>query len=380
MMTSELKRLRRALHQHPELSGREYMTAERIKDYLAATNPDKIINGIGGTGLAAVYDSGLPGLTVLFRSELDALPIQEINKMPYKSSFDGVSHKCGHDGHMTMIAGLASYIGKNRPKTGRAVIMYQPAEETGEGAAWVVKDASFKTIEPDYAFALHNLPGFEKNTIVMRDGTFASASKGMIAKLHGKTSHAGEPENGINPALAIAEIIKELDILSYNKEFFKSLTFLTFIHFRLGERAFGTSAGYAEMMTTLRSYSNDDMNSLSGKAEVLIKKIAKKEKLKVSFEWVEEFLAVVNDDECNKLIANTASELHKQINWRKEPFRWSEDFSHFTNNYKGALFGLGSGLEQPQLHNPDYDFPEDIIQTGIEMFSGIYNKLLRNIS
>ncbi|MCF8302425.1 MAG: amidohydrolase [Bacteroidales bacterium] len=377
MINEELSELRKTLHRYPELSGKEHNTAKRIHTYLARTNPDAVVTGIGGTGLAAIYDSGKAGPSVLFRSELDALPIQEINEIPYKSTSEGVAHKCGHDGHMTMIAGLAEYIGKNRPEKGRAVILYQPAEETGEGAQWVVSDPKFQQIEPDYVFALHNLPGYEKNTIVVRDDTFASASKGMIAKLQGKTAHAGEPENGINPALAVSEIIAALNKLSFNKKLFQSLTFLTFINIKLGERAFGTSAGYAEVMTTLRSYSNDDMEQLSEKAENVIRKIAEKERLSPSFEWVEEFLAVVNDKQCNDLIKRTAKSLDKKIMTREEPFRWSEDFSHFTNQYKGALFGLGSGLKQPQLHNPDYDFPEDIIETGVNMFSGIYNELLR---
>ena len=325
--------------------------------------------------MAFIFDSGKPGPTVLFRTDIDALPIEEINTFGHKSQKEGVSHKCGHDGHMAIMSLLSRKIAARRPDKGKAVLLYQPAEETGEGAERVILDEQFNQIKPDMAFALHNLPGFNHHDIVMRRQTFASASKGMIIKLKGVTSHAGEPENGKNPARAIAEIIQGFLDLPKNKVF-KDLTLVTLIHTKLGERAFGTSAGYGEVMATLRSFRNDDMDILTEKAEEIARSAASKDDIECEISYTEEFPATINNEECNKLIHESASGLGLNVVTTEQPFRWSEDFGQFTSRFQGALFGLGSGMDQPQLHNPDYDFPDKIIDTGANVFFEIYKRLL----
>ncbi len=366
---------RKELHQHPELSGQEKSTSKRILGFVKKSQPDATVKNIGGHGLAFVFDSGKPGPCVLFRTDADALPIQEVNTFDHKSEKEGVSHKCGHDGHMAIMSLLSRKIAGQRPQKGKAVLLFQPAEETGEGAEKVILDEKFKQIKPDMAFALHNLPGYDHHTIVMRKGAFASASKGMIVKLKGVTSHAGEPENGKNPARAMAEIVQKFLDLPQDSSF-KDFTLVTLIHTRLGERAFGTSAGYAEVMATLRSYRNDDMEILTRKAEEIASKAAAKDEIETEISYTEEFPATVNNEECNGLVAGAAKNLDLKLVEKEQPFRWSEDFGQFTNRFKGALFGLGSGKNQPQLHNPDYDFPDEIIDTGANMFFDIYTRLL----
>jgi len=370
---SELTRLRRELHKNPEKSGEEKETAKKIKTFLKKYKPDEIIEEIGGHGIAAIFQGKKEGPAVLFRCDLDALPIDEINTFSYKSKNKGVAHKCGHDGHMTIISGLAQAISKNRPKSGKVILLYQPSEENGMGAGYVLDDPKFDSIQPDYVYALHNLPGFPKKSIIYNPQIFASASKGLIIRLQGKTSHAGEPENGLSPAIAMADLIKELTSLP-EKEDFKGFTLVTVIHARLGEIAFGTTPGYAEVMATLRSHTNEDMEKLSEKAIQLIQKHTKHHKLNYETEWTEEFLATENNKTAANVVKKAAEENNLEIIERKEPFRWSEDFSRFTKQYKGALFGLGAGEKTPQLHNPDYDFPEEIIETGINIFFGIYKK------
>lgn len=375
MDAEEIIAFRHELHRNPELSGRERETGKRIREAVGKSKPDHVIDNIGGNGIAFIFDSGEPGPVVLFRCELDALPIKEVNTFEYHSLHPGVSHKCGHDGHMAILTQLSARIARERPQHGKAVLLFQPAEETGTGAEQVVNDPKFQEIAPDYAFALHNLPGFRKHDIIVRENTFASASKGMIIRLQGKTAHAGEPENGINPSLASADIIKKFNELSGSTDF-KDFTLITLIHVKIGERAFGTSAGYGEVMATLRSYRNDDMKELTKKAEAIVHSVAREEQLEYEIEYTEAFLATENNQDCNQIIEQAASENHFYIDKQDHTFRWSEDFSHFTTRYKGCLFGLGSGLNQPQLHNPDYDFPDDIIETGSLMFFTIYKKLL----
>lgn len=373
--TEELKGLRRELHKYPELSGNEKETAKLLTTYLKQYKPDEIIKDIGGHGFAVVYHSNNPGQTLLFRADLDALPIQEVNDLSYKSKHKGISHKCGHDGHMTILTGLAQAISKHRPRKGKVILLFQPSEENGEGAEKVLKDPKFKSIQPDYVYALHNLPGFQEGNIIINHDIFASASKGMIIKLFGKTSHAGEPENGNSPAIAMSDIVKELTYLP-SKNYYRNFVLITVIHARLGEIAFGTTPGYAEVMATLRSYTNEDMDVLVKESQKLVKKYAEQNSLKHEIKWTEEFLATKNTSECVKTIQQAAGKSNLEIITKKEPFRWSEDFSHFTHQYKGALFGLGAGEDTPQLHNPDYDFPEEIIIPGIKIFYEIYNQHL----
>ena len=372
---TELIEFRKTLHKHPELSGKEYETSKRVIDFANKHNAAEIISGIGGEGVAVIFNSGNPGSTVLIRCDMDALPIQEENDFEYKSVSDNIAHKCGHDGHTAIAAGLIPLLSSGHINTGTAVILFQPAEETGEGGKRVMLDEKFESIKPDYVFALHNLPGFEKNQIVLKEQEFASASKGLIVKLKGKTSHAAEPEKGISPAPAIAELIKQLTDLPKDEEL-SDFNLVTIIHTRLGERAFGTSPGYAELMATLRSFKNEDMDILSGRALETVEQSAKKHNLQFETEWVEEFPATVNDSLSVNLIKEAAEENNLKYGYIDKPFRWSEDFGHFTGQYKGALFGLGAGIDHPQLHNPDYDFPDEIIPTGISIFYSLIKKIL----
>lgn len=372
-----LVHFRKNLHKFPELSKKEYETAKKIKEFVSGNQPAEIIEGLGGTGLAVVFRGKAPGKTVLIRADIDALPIGELNDaIDYKSVNAGVAHLCGHDGHSAILAGLSSVLSHNPPTNGNVVLLFQPAEETGEGAALVLSDPAFAAIAPDYVFALHNLPGFEKNGIVMRNEHFAAASKGMIIRLTGKTSHAANPEHGISPALAVAQIIQQLTQLSEAKDGFYAFKLITVIYTRIGEIAFGTTPGYAEVMATLRSYRNDDMEVLTNKAIKIVEEAADFYGLQEKIEWREEFPATINQTGCSDIVKEVAAENGFEIISPAEPFRWSEDFGHFTMKYPGALFGVGSGKKHPALHNPDYDFPDEIIPTSIMMFYGIIKKLL----
>lgn len=134
----ELIELRHRLHRRPEISGEERATAAEIVAALEPTRPDGIVTGLGGHGVAAIYEGREPGPTVMVRAELDALPIEELSDLPHRSQVPGKGHLCGHDGHMTILAGLARGLGRARPQRGRAVLLFQPAEETGAGAAAVM--------------------------------------------------------------------------------------------------------------------------------------------------------------------------------------------------------------------------------------------------
>ncbi len=373
---NELISLRKYLHSQPNLSCNELNTSKIITKFISKYSPDKIITNIGGFGLAFIFNGEIPGPTIMFRAELDALPIEETNNFTYKSIKKNISHKCGHDGHMAILAGVASLLSTNHSFAGKVVLLFQPAEETGVGAFNIVNDKKFNDIKPDYIFASHNIPGFPLGSIIIKNNIFSSASKGIIINLKGKTSHAAFPEHGISPAVAMANIITELKKLSTNTVLFNNFVLITIIHANLGEKAFGTTPDNAQIMATLRSFEDDDMQKLTQETEKITANIANEFSLRYSISYTEKFLATQNNNNCVEIIRKSASQNNYQIINIKEPFRWSEDFSHFTKHYSGALFGLGAGEKHPDLHNPNYDFPDKLIKFGVNMFITI----MKNIS
>lgn len=381
LQISLLANLRRELHKNPELSDQEEQTSRLIKEHITQFEPNEIIEKIGKHGVAFVFNGKHIGPTVMFRCELDALPINEINDFDHKSTKYGVSHKCGHDGHMAIMSGLAQVLKNNPPETGRVILLFQPSEETGQGAKNVLEDPKFEQIKPDYIFALHNIPGFTENSILVKDDVFSSASIGLVIRLFGSTSHASEPEKGQNPVFVMADVLKKIEKYALPGINPERIKLITPIYCRLGEQAFGTSPGYAEMMLTLRATNKKDFESLKkyliNTVQKSIQKVAPFNKLQMEYEWVEEFPNTKNDLACSNIILKAAKQSNFSMEKLHFPFRWSEDFGYFLEKFQGAIFGLGAGIDQPALHNPDYDFPDQLIETGIKMFHNIYKTILR---
>ncbi|WP_113923708.1 amidohydrolase [Cognataquiflexum aquatile] len=368
----KLTEYRKTLHQFPELSGQEKETAKRVQDFFSRLNPDKTITGLGGTGLAFVFQGKDPGPTTLFRCELDGLPIKEENSISHLSTIPNTSHVCGHDGHMAIVSGLGSYFSTNKPQKGRIILLFQPAEETGEGAEAVIKDPKFAEIQPDFAFALHNLPGYPLHQILIKQGPFAAASVGMSIHFKGRNSHSAHPEAGNSPAEAMAKTIVALEKLPQGIEKF---SLVTVIHAELGSIAFGTTPGTAVVRATLRAFENETRDLLVSYAEQLATQIAEEYGLGVSFGYVESFAATHNNPEAWQIGLDAAKKLNLDIRHVEKPFRWSEDFGLFSSHTKTLLFGLGSGLDHPQLHEPNFDFPDELIETGVSMFAEIAKTL-----
>lgn len=372
----QLKELRRHLHKYPEISGEEVQTATTIFNFLKNCNPTSLTKNIGGFGILATWDSLKNGQEILFRAELDALPIKEINNFEHASVHKNVSHKCGHDGHSTIMCGVAQYLAENKPLEGKIHLLFQPAEETGKGAKAILDDKKIAHIKPDFVFALHNLPGFKLNEIVVRENTFTAAVTSIIINLEGKTSHAAEPENGINPALAVSRIINESLALQNNDSASDQMQIITPVYVKLGDKAYGVSAGKATVHFTLRCWNDENLNKLSTDIQKLSTKIAKQQKLAISFNFTETFSANINNKEATDLVIKSAKTNNFSVVKNPTPFKWGEDFGLFTSHYKGCMFGIGSGLNMPALHNPDYDFPDELLKTGVALFNEIINKTL----
>ncbi|HKK74262.1 MAG TPA: amidohydrolase [Saprospiraceae bacterium] len=374
----QLISIRRYLHKHPEISGEEYHTAEYIQQTLHQLNPpQELLTELGGTGIAAVYEAEQSGPTLLFRAELDALPIIETNDMPYKSDHRGISHKCGHDGHMTVLLGLALWLKDNPPEKGRVVLLFQPSEENGAGAVDVLADPAFAKIRPDCVYAFHNLPGYPMGQIICKEGPFTSAVNSIIFKLEGKTSHAAEPGRGRNPALAIARTLTQVNEWNQPDRSRTDFRIFTPIYAALGEKAYGTSAGYGELHYTLRTRNEDVMEESEEQLKALVQQLAKQDGLSVEIDHTDRFYGNSNDQSAVNTIVDVAKAKDYETLMVEDPLSFGEDFGAFTQKFTGAMFCIGAGDDTPALHNPDYDFPDELIHIGVNMFAGIITRHLQ---
>lgn len=372
----ELTQFRRDLHRLPEISGEEVETARTIVKALRPLNPSKIITDLGGHGVAAVFDSGAPGPTVLFRAELDALPIQEQSDAPWVSQIAGKGHLCGHDGHMTMLLALGRLIARNPVAKGRIVLMFQPAEEDGSGARAVVADTTFEQIKPDWAFAIHNEPGRPFGFVSTRAGLINCASQGLAITLTGKTAHAADPEDGISPALTVAKLIPALGDMGTGGALDEDFRLVTVTHAQIGEPTFGIAPGDAVVYATLRTAQDGAMAQLKRDACTLAQTLSCNAGLEVSFGVFDDFSASINDADATDIAVAAMDALNIPNGDAGLPMRASEDFGVFGWGAKAAMLCLGPGEDHAALHNPDYDFPDDLIPIGAAIFERIARDLL----
>ena len=360
--------IRHALHEHPQTAGNEQFAHDMIVKHLQGLHPTKVYTNVGGYGVIAVWEtndssnqaikhSSIP--TIAFRADIDALPI---------------GHRCGHDGHTTILLRLAELIDgmTGDPVIGKNILLlWQPAEETGTGSRAVLDSGILQQYDIRAIYGLHNLPGYPLGTVVLCPHTFAAASTGVVYRLDGRETHASTPELGVNPCLAVAEIINRFSGFnehSLNQSSIQTFKQSTLICVRLGQPAFGTSAGHAEVMFTLRAFTNDAMECLLTDANNAVDEIAARHGLTVTRSLVEPFRATENNPVCVKAIEKAAHDMPLDVVYKDIPNRWSEDFAEYLLEFPGAMFGIGSGEQQPELHHPDYDFPDALIEPAAQLF------------
>lgn len=375
----ELESLRRRLHAAPELSGEEWETAATIVAELARARPDELHTGVGGHGVLAVWRGPAPGPVIALRAELDALPITESGRHDHRSRRSGRQHACGHDGHMAALVGVADHLGRRPPARGAVALLFQPAEETGDGAARVAADQRWQSLGVEWAFAAHNLPGVPRGTVQLRPGVFAAASVGIEIRLHGASSHAAHPEQGRSPAGAVAELISGIDRLASDVATASDsagFAVSTVVHAQLGEIAFGTSPGEAVVMATLRSDSEAVFERLCERAEALASTSAARHRLTLEIAWREPFPVTRNHPDAVAVAERAAHAVGLPQQTLAAPMRWSEDFGHLANPVRGALVTIGAGANTPPLHSPDYDFPDSLLAQLVAWQVAILDELV----
>ena len=369
MQKDTFYQIRRELHQHPELSGHEARPARCVEDKLQAFHPTKVIRHVGGHGLLVEYFFSEDGPTVLFRADMDAVAVQEPDDIPHHSQTPGVAHKCGHDGHTTILLRFARMLSERPLPKGRVLLLFQPAEENGSGSKAVLDTKVLDYYKIDKAFALHNIPGYPASAVLCKEDSFTCAVVSVSITLTGKTSHAAEPQKGISPIPATLNIVDEL--LRWNNTDIQSDDYFlsTIVEIHVGEEAYGVSAGNSVIRATLRAKTDKLLHQHAQQLKELVATECKRTPdLQHEMEWLEPFSANENDPQSVGMIKNAALRNNLPYIELQTPFSWGEDFGLFTQQYKGAIFGLGSGENCAPLHSPQYDFPDEVIETGATLF------------
>ncbi len=395
------KALRHELHQNAELSEHEQITKRILMEYLERRTKLELHDM--GAWFYAVYRAKTDCAKtdgakkrIAFRADMDALPIDEGGLLPYCSKNRGVSHKCGHDGHSASLAAFAEYLDKTGCEND-IFLLFQHAEENGAGAAVCQKLIELEHIDEIYGW--HNMPGFPLGSVAVHTGCAACASKGVIIKFMGKNSHASQPENGKNPAFALAELIGAIPGLvkqaagecgaekAGGREGAKSqspmaafgadgMVMCTVIGAGVSSRedmqkaeAFGTSAGFAFLSLTIRAESEARMDALEKSLIDLAHGTAGSHCLSFTVEYSDPFPETRNDARCAERVRRAAISLGLEIARWDEPFRSSEDFGYYTKKTKGALFYIGCGEAHAPLHTVEYDFSDELIETAVRLFA-----------
>ncbi|MDO5541162.1 MAG: amidohydrolase [Eubacteriales bacterium] len=348
---NDIIKLRKKLHGFPELAFQEEKTKECLMAHIAEHSKLEIVDR--GLWFYAVWHGTDGKEGIAFRADFDAVT--------GKDGYPG--HYCGHDGHAAILAGFAQYITSRKPAR-TIYLIFQPAEEVGRGALLCREIFDEHAISEVYGF--HNIPGYEKNSILLLNGIFACASTGLEITVTGEPSHAAYPDDGKNPALVIARMVTGLqDVL--NKKY-QGMVLGTVIGIDLGSAAYGVSASRGILRLTVRGELEAEFEKLVDELRCLAEELADDGGMKCLIREIERFPSTENVRECVQKLKDAAIRSDRKIIIPKEPFRWSEDFGYYLQKIPGAFFGVGDGEEYPQLHTENYCFPDDIIPAVLDIY------------
>ena len=357
------KTLRRELHAHPELSMEEAWTKQHLMDFLKAnTTKWEIVDR--GRWFYAKYSGAAPKKKIAFRGDFDALPVYDDIDAPWKSQFEGVGHKCGHDGHVANLCLTAMEI-EEQGCDNDVYLVFQHAEEIGGGGeecAVLMEEANI-----DEVYSFHTGTGLPVDTVKTKAGPMNCASKGMEITLVGAPAHASTPEHGKNPSLAIAALINAIPGF-IDPATHKGLILATVIQVDIGERAFGVSAHKGKLLLTIRAEVEAELDELQENLVNLTKEQAELYGLEYGFAYYDEFPETYNHAAAVDRILAAAETLDLDVVLMSEPQRGSEDFGHFTKNTTGARFYIGNGVDYPPIHDSKFDFVDDQMKTATSIF------------
>ncbi len=362
----EITGWRHELHQHPELSFDVQRTAAFVADKLKSFGVDEVVTGIGRTGVVGVIKGakGNGGRAIGLRADMDALPIREAVERPYASMTDGRMHACGHDGHTAMLLGAAKYLAETRNFCGNAIVIFQPAEELGGGGREMVEDGLMERFGIEEVYGLHNRPGLDAGKFQTRGGPAQASADEFEIRLSGRGGHAGRPHQCTDLIVAGAAIVQGLQtIASRNADPVKSVVVSVSL-FHAGEVS-NVLAASASLSGTVRTLDAATRDLAQTRLTELAETIAQAYGAKAEVHYVRDYPVTVNDAGRARFAATVAAEVAGAANVDGDAAAsmGAEDFSFMLEARPGAMMYIGNG-QSAGLHNPAYDFNDEIIPMG----------------
>ncbi len=380
-LRSQLIAQRRDFHMHPELSNREERTSRIVAERLRSLGLTDVKTGVGKYGVTALLKGAKPGATVAVRADMDALPIQEVNDVPYKSQVAGVKHACGHDAHTTVELGVAEVLSKMRGEiSGTIKFIFQPAEEgppAGEegGARLMVKEGAMDNPRPQAIFGLHTLPSIEAGQIAYQSGPAMASSDRIYITIHGKSSHGAQPQTGIDAIVVAAECITALQTVR-SRRIDPQEPLVISIGLIQGGRRNNIIADEVKMEGTMRTL-NEDVRQ---RAQTLMKETLANitAAYGATFDLKFEENAAVTFNE-PKLVEETLPTIRRIVGDQNtlsiKPFMPAEDFSYFQKVSPGFYYFLGVGNRARGItaswHTADFDIDEESLVVGVKVMSNV---------
>ena len=375
---ADLTARRRDLHAHPELGFEEHRTSDIVAKQLESLGIE-VHRGIGGTGVVGVLREGNGPVSIGLRADMDALPILEANEVPYKSTKPGVMHACGHDGHTTMLLGAARYLAETRNFNGTVNFIFQPAEEGLGGAQAMLKDELFQRFPCDSVFGMHNHPGLPVGTFAIRPGTMMAAGAFFDIHVEGRGSHGARPEQSIDSVLVASHIVTALQAIVARNVSPLDTTVVSATAIKGGD-AYNVIPQTAEIKGTARTFKNETMILVEENMKRTAAGIAAAFGASASVNFRKLFAPLVNDAAETALFADVAAELvgDRNVDRERSLIMASEDFSFMLEARPGAYINIGNGdtVGSCPVHNPNYNFNDEILPIGAAALAGIVEKKL----
>jgi amidohydrolase len=370
---AEMADIRRDIHAHPELCFKEVRTAEVVAQKLTEWGIP-IHRGLGTTGVVGIVKNGTSSQAIGLRADMDALPMQEFNTFSHASQHPGKMHACGHDGHTAMLLAAARHLAKNRNFDGTVYLIFQPAEEGGGGAREMIKEGLFEQFPMDAVFGMHNWPGGEVGQFAASVGPVMASSNEFRITIKGKGGHAAMPHNGLDPVPVACQMVLAFQtIISRNTRPIDSgVVSVTMIH--AGE-ATNVIPDSVELRGTVRTFTVEVLDMIEQRMRQIAEHTCAAFEASCEFSFVRNYPPTINSAKeaefARQVMASIVGEDQVQV---QEPTMGAEDFSFmlqakpgcysFIFNGDGAHREMGHGGGPCMLHNPSYDFNDDLIPLG----------------
>jgi amidohydrolase len=365
--------IRRDIHAHPELCFQEERTAEVVAQALQSWGIE-VHRGLGTTGVVGTIRHGSSPRSIGLRADMDALPMTEHNRFPHASVHPGKMHACGHDGHTAMLLAAAKHLSQHRNFDGTVHFVFQPAEEGGGGAREMIKDGLFEKFPVQAMFGMHNWPGMKAGQFAVCDGPMMASSNEFHIKIIGKGSHAALPHNGIDPVPVACQMVQAFQtIITRNKRPIDAAVIsVTMIH--AGE-ATNVVPDHAVVQGTVRTFTIEMLDMIERRMQEIAQHTAAAFGATVEFQFKRNYPPTINHKAEVAVLREVMRDVVGEENTLVfEPTMGAEDFSYFLQEVPGAYFMIGNGdgnhrtaghgLGPCTLHNPNYDFNDELIGPG----------------